>query len=60
MARQYPYAGILFPIGGIPPPCTDPSYAHGQGFSPFASPLCHPLRLPSGAWGLTPQPSVTR
>ncbi len=42
--RQHPYAGILFPIGRFPRPRTDPSYARGQGFSPKASPLCHPLR----------------
>ncbi len=41
---RYPWAHGLFPIGGVAPPCTDPSYARGQGFSPKASPLCHSLR----------------
>jgi hypothetical protein len=41
---QYPWAHGLFPIGGVAPPCTDPSYARGQGFSPKASPLYHSLR----------------
>jgi hypothetical protein len=53
---RYPWAHVLFPIGGIPPPCTDASYAHGQEFRHSPPLLCHSLRLPSGAWGLTPQP----
>jgi len=55
--ERYPYAGILFPIGGIPPPFTGSSYCAARSFSPKPPLLCHSLRLPSGAWGLTPQPS---
>jgi hypothetical protein len=54
--RQYPWAHALFPIGGIPPPCTDPSYARGQEFQRSPPLLCHSLRLPSGAWDLAVQP----
>jgi hypothetical protein len=46
--RAYPWAHALFPIGGIPPPCTDASYAHGQGFNPM-DPMGHPPCVtPSG------------
>jgi hypothetical protein len=46
--RAYPWAHALFPIGGIPPPCTDASYAHGQGFNPM-DPMGHPpCATPSG------------
>jgi len=38
---RYPWAHGLFPIGGVAPPCTDPSYARGQEFR-RSLPSCAP------------------
>jgi hypothetical protein len=45
--RAYPWAHALFPIGGVPPPFTDPSYCAARSFGE-ASP---PVPLPPVALG---------
>jgi len=51
---QHPWAHALFPIGGIPPPFTGPSYCAARSFSPKTSPPVPPPPKPREPGGSRP------